>query len=191
MHEYLRLKNSIRFFVCILLLSFFLTHKAFSESHDILLESTNGNKHSLNEYIGKGKWVVVNVWATACPYCRDELEDLNNFHTRHHNNNAIVIGLTLDWPSFGFPDKDYLVNFALDYFIDYPLFLVDAELASKVIGKQVNMIPLTFFYNPEGDMVLRLNGVVTEAMLEKVIKNKNASYHEEWAKEVPPEFKPE
>jgi len=191
MYEYLRLKNSIRFFASILLLSFLLTHKAFSEAHGILLESTNGNQHSLNEYLGKGKWVVVNVWATACPYCRDELEDLNNFHARHHNNNAIVIGLTIDWPSFGFPDKDHLVNFALDYFIDYPLFIVDAELASKVIGKQVNMIPLTFFYDPEGALVLRLNGVVTEAMLEKVIKNKNASYREEWAKEVPPEFKPE
>jgi len=191
MNEYLRLENSIRFFVCILLLSFLFAHKAFSEAHDIFLEDTNGSQRSLNEYIGKGKWVVVNVWATACPYCREELEDLNNFHARHHNNDAIVIGLTLEWPGFDFPDRDYLVNFAYDYFIDYPLFLVDAELASKVIGKQVNMIPLTFFYNPGGELVLRLNGVVTEAMLEEVIKDKNPSYREQWAKEIPPEFKPE
>lgn len=191
MNKYLRLKNSIRFFVCILLLSFLFTPKAFTESHDIFLEDTNGNQRSLSEYIGKGKWVVVNVWATACPYCREELEALNNFHARHHDKDAIVIGLTLEWPGFDFPDKDYLVNFAFDYFIDYPLFLVDAELASKVIGKQVNMIPLTFFYNPEGELILRLNGVVTETMLEEVIKNKTASYREQWAKEIPPEFKPE
>jgi thiol-disulfide isomerase/thioredoxin len=191
MHKYLPLENPIRSLVCILLLSFLLTDKAFSEAHDILLEDTNGKQHSLNEYIGKGKWVVVNVWATACPYCRAELEDLNNFHARHHNNDAIVIGLTLEWPGFAYPDKDYLVNFALDYFIDYTLFLVDAELASKVIGKQVNMIPITFFYNPEGKLVLRLNGVVTEAVLEEAIKNKSSSYREQWAKEIPPEFKPE
>lgn len=182
--------KSIRIFVCsLILLSFSQT--AFSEAHNIILEDLDGNQHSLDEYIGKGKWVVVNIWATACPYCRNELFDLTVFHEGHHNKDAIVIGLTLDWPSFGFPDKDYLANFALDYFINYPLLMVDAELASEVIGKPVNMIPLTFFYNPEGILVLRINGVVNEEMLEQAIKKKDSSYAIQWAEQIPPEFKPE
>lgn len=167
------------------------TQSAYSDVEETFLEDINGNKHLLNEYIGNGKSVVVSVWATACPYCVHELYALSDFHERHKDKNAIVLGLTLDYPSFGYPDKEYLSDFALDYFIEYLLFMVDQKLATKVIGKPVNMIPLTFFYNPSGDLVFRLNGVVTEDMLEEVINKKYSSYQVEWAEEVPPEFKPD
>ena len=157
---------------------------------DTLLGGLDGKQHALNDYIGKGKWVVVNVWGTDCAYCRAELDALTDFHERHQDKDAMVIGLTLDWPTFEFPDKEQLSGFALDYFVEYPLMMVDAELASKVIGKPVNMIPLTFFYNPKGDLVLRLNGLVTSAQLEKVIKDDSVHYQLEWAEQVPPEFKP-
>lgn len=183
------MKKPINFIFLALLICTF-SQSTFSEAHDILLDDLEGNQHSLNEFIGKGKWVVLNIWATACPYCRDELDDLIDFHERHAEKDAIVIGLTVDWPSFGFPDKEYLANFALDYFIDYPLLMIDQELASQVVGKDVNMIPLTFFYNPEGTLVYRLNGVVTKKTLEKIINSKDLSYSEEWAKQIPPEFEP-
>jgi len=173
------------------LLILLFSHAVFSETPVPLIEGLDGRKHSLSDYIGKGKWVVVNVWATACPYCRAELDTLIDFHDLHHDKDAIVIGLTLDWPTFNFPDREDLSNFAMDYFIEFPLFMVDAELASKVIGKPVNMIPLTFFYNPDGDLVLRLNGVVTNEQLEKVIQEPPTHYQVQWAEEVPPEFKPE
>lgn len=162
-----------------------------ANSLDTMLDGLDGKQHALSDYIGHGKWVVVNVWGTDCPYCRAELDALVDFHDAHQANDAIVIGLTLDWPTFGFPDKAELSEFALDYFVEYPLLLVDAALASKVIGKQVNMIPLTFFYNPKGELVLRLNGVVTSAQLEKVIKDDRIRYEIEWAEDIPPEFRPE
>lgn len=118
---------------------------------DLPIESLDGKQHALSDYIGKGKWVVVNVWGTDCPYCRAELDALIDFHDQHYDKDAMVIGLTLDWPSFDFPDKEELFEFSLDYFIEYPLMMVNAELAGKTIGKQVNMIPLTFFYNPLGN----------------------------------------
>ena len=118
------------------------------------------------------------------------LFDLSSFHDGHNNKDAIVLGLTLDWPSFDFPDKDYLVKFASDHLIDYPLFIVNGDTASKVVGKSIDMIPISFFFNPEGKLTYRLNGMVTEQILEKVIKNKNTFYRTEWAKNYPPTYKP-
>lgn len=161
-----------------------------AEKPDTLIEDIEGNKHSLNDFIGNGKWVVLNVWATNCPYCRAELDTLNEFHHRHQEHDAMVIGLTLHWPSFKFPKQDELYIFAQDYFIDYPLLMVDGELANKLIGKPVDMIPLTFFYNPSGRLVYRVNGVVTDEILEAVIKQADREYTVEWAKVIPPEFKP-
>lgn len=181
----------MRIFLYIFMVLLLFPGVTFSESQDIYMEDIHGDKHLLSEYTGKGKWVVVNIWATSCPYCVHELDVLTEFYAQRHEKNAIILGLTLDWPGFGYPDKDYLRNFALDYFIDYPLFLVDRELANKIIGKSVDMIPLTFFYNPEGKLVYRLNGVVTSKILEDVVSNKYSHYKVEWAEEFPPEFKPE
>ncbi len=163
---------------------------ALAEEHALMLKGVDGQKHALSEYVGHGKWVVVNVWATACPYCRHELFDLTNFHNAHHDKDASVLGLTLDFPSFDFPNKEYLADFASSHFIDYPLLMVNGEVASKVIGKSVDMVPLSFFYNPEGQLVRRINGMVTEQILEDVIKQKQSTYHTDWAEEVPPEYQP-
>lgn len=179
----------VNLIVCASILLIF-SQLSFSEDRGLLLDGLDGKKHSLDEYTGKGKWVVVNVWATSCPYCRSELFDLSSFHDRHHDKDAIILGLTLDWPSFDFPDKDYLAKFASDYLIDYPLFIVNGDIASKVVGGTIDMIPVSFFFNPEGKLIYRLNGMVTEQILEKVIKNKNASYSTGWAKNVPPIYKP-
>jgi thiol-disulfide isomerase/thioredoxin len=149
----------MRFLVYTLLILLF-SFSASAGTLDQLIEGLDGNQHSLSEYIGKGKWVVVNIWGTDCPYCRAELDALIDFHDQHQDKDAMVVGLTLDWPSFDFPDKESLFEFSLDYFIEYPLLMVDANLAGNLIGKTVNMIPLTFFYNPAGELVLRLNGVV-------------------------------
>jgi len=174
-------------FTFILLIS---TQVACAADHERRLAGTDGQQHALSEYVGHGKWVVVNVWATACPYCRHELFDLTNFHDAHYDKDAVVLGLTLDFPSFDFPEKDYLAEFASSHFIDYPLLMVNGELASAVIGEPVDMVPLSFIYNPEGLLIHRINGMVTEQMLEAVIKQKPSQYRMEWAEEVPPEYRP-
>jgi peroxiredoxin len=158
--------------------------------HTLKLDGIDGKKHALNEYVGQGKWVVVNVWATACPYCRHELYDLTNFHNAHQDKDAMVIGLTIDWPSFEYPEKNYLTEFASSHFIDYPVLMADGMLATQVIGQSVDMVPISLMYNPEGKLVKRINGMVTEKVLEEVIRQNPEGYHLDWADVVPPEYLP-
>ena len=66
-----------RLIVCVFILLTF-SQASFSEQHGLLLDGLDGKKHSLDEYIGNGKWVVVNIWSTSCPYCRNELSQI--FH---------------------------------------------------------------------------------------------------------------
>ena len=40
---------------------------------DITLESIEDSEHKLSQYIGQGKWVVLNIWCTRCPPCREEM----------------------------------------------------------------------------------------------------------------------
>jgi peroxiredoxin len=176
--------KEIRLFIFSILL--IMTQVTCSQEHDLLLEGVDGKQHTLNEYIGKGKWVVVNVWATACPYCRRELFDLANFHDKHNETDAMVLGLTLDLESFDMPDKAYVTNFASTYLIDYPLLLVSGDIASKVIGIPITTVPMTFFYNPEGEMVYQFTGELHEQILEDIIRNKKPLNHQSRIKDVTP-----
>lgn len=188
------MKNAIRlFYYCLLLL--LLPMVACSGTQSPAMLGTDGNQYTLTDYVGRGKWVVVNVWATRCPYCRHELFDLGNFHERHYlskngKQDAMILGLTIKLPDFDMPDRDYVAQFKEDYLIDYPLLLVDQQIAQAVIGKPVNMVPLSFFYNPKGQLVYQIKGMVTKDMLEQVIQRKSSEYKEVWAKEMPPEYSP-
>jgi len=153
-----------------------------------MMTDLDGKQRALSEFVGKGKWAVVNVWATDCPFCRDELFDLNNFHEKHIEQDAMVIGLTLNLDDFSMPDRDVVAAFQDDYFIDYPVMLVDQALAEAMIGKPVEIVPLTFFYNPEGKLTYQLKGLITEEILEAVIHRKDSEYKEVWAKQVPPVY---
>ena len=108
-------------FVLIICLLLFTSNLVLAAGHTLKLEGIDGKNHTLNEYVGHGKWVVVNVWATACPYCRHELFDLTNFHNAHQDKDAMVVGLTIAWPSFEYPERNYLTEFASSYFMDYPI----------------------------------------------------------------------
>lgn len=166
----LRIIGGLRLLIMIILLM--LSEISYAKDHNHLLEGLDGRQHALSEYVGKGKWVVVNVWATACPHCRRELFDLASFYDKHHEKDATVIGLTLDLETFEIPDKKHVSIFAATYLLDYPLLLVSGQLASKVIGRTVNTVPATFFYNPEGRLVYEFNGELTIQILEDIINNK-------------------
>lgn len=139
------------------------------QAKPLLMQGIDGQQHQLEDYIGQGQWVVVNVWATACPYCRRELFDLASFHEKHANKDAMVLGLTLDLATFDLPDSKHVKDFAESYLIEYPLLLVSGELATQVTGKRVHTVPMTFFYNPKGELVYHFTGEMDLEMLEAVI----------------------
>ena len=119
----------------------------------------------------QGKWTIVNVWSTSCPYCRLEMPDLQDFHDAHKDKDATVLGIAIDFPSFGYPNPQTVKDFTLDYFVDFPSLLADADQASAIVGEQVTMIPITFFYSPDGELAGRWEGTITRQDIEKVMSD--------------------
>ena len=68
----------------IIVLSLVFSGVLSAEPVDYSLPDLNGKMHSLADY--KGKWVIVNYWATWCPPCREEIPDLVNFHEEHRKH---------------------------------------------------------------------------------------------------------
>lgn len=136
---------------------------------DVLLEGLDGNRHNLNEYIGKGKWTALNIWGTRCPPCMEEIPELIHFHDDHKDSNAIVVGVAIDFPSYGYARKDQVADFIEEYLVEFPVLLSDASISEKIGAGRLEGLPTTFLYTPEGELVGMQVGGITGNILENFI----------------------
>lgn len=134
---------------------------------DFSLKDTNGKIHNLSDY--RGKWVVVNFWATWCPPCLDEIPELIEFHQEHKDTDAVVLGINHEQP-----DLEYLQEFMEHSFINYPVLRTD--MGDVFPFGSLRGLPTTVLVSPQGVPVVKRTGAITRQELEEAIK--------EYSKEV-------
>ena len=125
------------------------------------LADLNGKDHSLSDY--RGKWVIVNYWATYCPPCAREIPELTAFQDRHQKkNDAVVLGV-----DFEELDVKSVRNFLQTYMVSYPILLAEPDEVTP-LGR-VDALPTTFIVAPNGEVVFKKTGEVDAEFLEKTI----------------------
>jgi len=132
-------------------------------SANFTFKDTAGVKHQLSDY--KGKWVMVNYWATWCPPCLEEVPDLVNLYDRHKNKDLMVIGVVFDYSNI----KE-VETYVDDMLMSYPIVLGD-DAVTRQIGV-ADVLPTTFIYNPKGELVKIKRGLITKQYIEGLIDAK-------------------
>lgn len=122
-----------------------------------------GNAQRLNDY--KGKWVLVNFWATWCPPCLEEVPDLVSLHEAHKAKDLVVIGVALD------STEKSVKAFVAKRNVTYPIVMGDYDMAEQV-GK-VEVLPTSYLYNPQGELVSYQEGLLSRESVESYIKSKS------------------
>jgi len=126
-------------------------------------QDTQGKSHSLAGY--KGKWVLVNFWATWCPPCLEEIPDLIALHDKHKDKDLVVLGVAMDYRN-----PKQVKDFADQMFISYPVILGTQESAAQV--GTISGLPTTYLYNPQGKMVAYNVGALTRQAVESYMASK-------------------
>jgi thiol-disulfide isomerase/thioredoxin len=140
---------------------------AASNAHDnFILKDMSGIKHQLSNY--KGKWVLVNYWATWCPPCLEEVPDLVNLYDHRKNKDLMVLGVVFDYQS----TKD-VTDYVDDMLMSYPIVLGDDDVVAQIGSSEV--LPTTYIYNPKGELVKIKRGLITKQYLEKIIGRDSSS----------------
>lgn len=120
---------------------------------------SKGQKHTFSEY--KGKWVIVNYWASWCKPCRKEIPELNKFSQKHRGK-AVVIGVDVDKLN----SHTELEALARRMDIHYTVTLTDPA-PQLGVGK-IDVLPTTLVIDPSGRVVKKLIGEQTQRNLERV-----------------------
>lgn len=63
---------------------------------DLEEADVNGVKHKLSEYVGKGRWVLIDFWASWCGPCRGEMPNVVENYNRYHDKGFDIVGLSFD-----------------------------------------------------------------------------------------------
>lgn len=124
------------------------------------LPDLNGKQVKVSDF--KGKWVIVNYWATWCPPCAVEIPELNAFHIKHHLKDAVVLGVNIEKD-----DLEYVKEFSDEFKISYPVLVTDNALSTPY--GNIQALPTTFIINKQGKRVKTIVGAVTLERLEKII----------------------
>ncbi len=134
-----------------------------SHAADFSLRDIQGKTHRLSDY--RGKWVLVNYWATWCPPCLDEIPELVSLHDAHRKKDLVVIGVAIDSGS-----QRKVADFVKAHRISYPVVMGTRKITEQIGAAEV--LPISYLYNPDGVQVDHQAGEVTRASIETYINKK-------------------
>ncbi len=110
----------------------------------------------------RGRWVLVNLWASWCEPCRTESPLLERFHRRNRARRFTVLGIDLD------DATGDARGFVRRYGLSYPM-LHDGNGADVRRAFGATGFPESFLVDPRGRLRLIRRGPVTEDYLRRFV----------------------
>lgn len=119
-----------------------------SDASNFTLMSAHGKDISLSDY--KGKFVLLNFWATWCPPCVKEMPALNKLHNKLHSKyNFEVVGVHVG------PALATVKQFLKDKPVSFDI-VIDKSMALS--SWPVSGLPTTFLISPSGKILYKATG---------------------------------
>jgi len=130
----------------------------------------NGKPQVLENYTGKGKWLVVMMWASDCHICNKEAHEYVDFHMVHSDDDATVLGISLDGES----RKKEAENFIKKHSVDFPNLIAEPEhvaaIYKELTGQFFAGTPTFLIFSPDGELKAAQAGAVPTQLIEDFMK---------------------
>ena len=130
---------------------------------DFSLPDIQGKQHRLSDY--RGKWVLVNYWATWCPPCRKELPELEMFHSQS-DGKVVVLGVNMEAI-----DHEQLATFVEEQFLSYPILVAGPDPGPDQRLGTITGLPTSYLVSPTGEVVARQVGPLTAEAIRGFIES--------------------
>ncbi len=133
----------------------------------LTVKDVEGNSFRLEDL--RGRYVLVDFWATWCAPCVAELPRVQAAYTRYHDSGFEVVGVSLD------ETRTAVVDFARTRKLPWRQIHNASCGGDLVEGFGVGAIPATFLLDPQGTVIrLELRGPALEQALSQLVKDPGA-----------------
>jgi len=123
------------------------------------ISTIDGARYDLSQH--RGKWVVVNFWATWCAPCRKEMPELSALDAMREH--VEVVGLAYEEI-----EPDAMKAFLQKHPVVYPIAVLDVY-APPADFATPRGLPMTYLIAPDGKVAKQFLGPVTSREIEDAI----------------------
>ena len=122
--------------------------KVGTEAPDFALSTLDGKTVKLSDM--RGKYVVLDFWASWCPDCRRDLPSVGALHKTYSARGVEFVGVSFD------DKKENLVKAIADYNIAYTQVSELKKWKETAISKayHIGWIPTVYVIDPQGKVAL-------------------------------------
>ena len=115
---------------------------------NIQLPDVNGNIYNPSEL--KGKWVLIDFWASWCFPCIREFPNLKIVYNKFKTKNFEIVGISID------EDREQWLKSIKKNTLNWIHLNENKKLSGKFISElNVSQIPTNFLINPNGEIILK------------------------------------
>jgi len=126
---------------------------------ELNLITLDGAQVSLSDYLGSV--VLVNLWATWCPPCREEMPTLQAFYDKYKSKGFVLIAVDQGETS------QQVIPFVNEFDLTFPIWLDTGSEAGRVF-KTMNL-PSSYVIDRAGRVRLMWIGGISKKNLEKYV----------------------
>ena len=133
------------------------------ELHSIPLSKLDGQQSVLSDW--NNRILVINFWAPWCAPCRREIPALIEIQREYAARDLLILGLAFDF-------EPSVREFAAEYDINYPLFLVEgrSSMYNAAFSNPSGSLPYTAILGPERNIRFQHNGELSADQLREQIE---------------------
>jgi len=139
------------------------------------LKQLDGKSASIADYAGKGKWLVVMLWASDCMVCNREAPNYQAFHDKHKDKDAHILGVSLDGQAKLKDAKEFIKRHGVKFPNLVGEALDIANMYKELTGEDWTGTPTFMVYNPKGELLGAQVGAVPPNIIEGFIQRESAA----------------
>ena len=133
---------------------------------DFEMQTPEGKTGKLSDYVGKGKTVLGDFWASGCGPCRREMPNLVEAYAKYKNKNFEIVGVSLDQSADSWKEAIKKLNITRPQMSDLKYWNCEG---AKLYA--VSSIPHTVLIDGDGIILARgLHGEELQEKLAEVLK---------------------
>lgn len=140
------------------------------EPYVVSFEGTTTEGETLtSDCFAESKLTMLNVWATYCSPCLDEMPDLGEIANSYDKSEFQIIGVVSDVMEGGEESQlETAKDLITETHAEYPHLILNESLYNTLVGG-VDSVPTTFFINENGELLTYVVGAQSKENWEEII----------------------